>query len=165
MKKLVNLIKNGTSYQIGAVSSEEVSQIKTDIQTVSGIATSNSASIQGLRGDVDTISGKVETLEAHNIFKVVTELPEVGEANVVYLLPDTEGQDDNVYIEYIYVDGKYEQIGKYKANVDLTGYAKENWVNTQIANDDKTWYGTIEQYNSLAEKSAVVNYFIYVEEA
>lgn len=166
MKKITKLVKEGATYVVGAVTTEEIAQIKSDIQTVSGIATANTSSISGLRTDVNTLSGKVQTLESHNLFKVVAELPtEDIDTNLVYLLPDSEGQDDNVYIEYIYVNGTFEQIGKYKANVDLTGYAKEDWVNTQISNDDKTVYLTESEYNALSEKNPKVNYFIYIEQA
>lgn len=54
---------------------------------------------------------------------VVTELPEVGEKMVLYLVPK-EGADDDIYNEYIWIDetGRFEFIGS--TAVDLTGYAK-----------------------------------------
>lgn len=55
---------------------------------------------------------------------VVQELPAAGEELVLYLVPfaTAEGQ----YLEYIWVDGRFEVIGSQK--VDLTGYATEEWV-------------------------------------
>lgn len=163
MKKIINLVKEGTTYQVGAVTEAEITQIKTDISTVSGIATSHTETIGGLRTDVDTISGKVETLEQHNIFKVVATLPSSGEPNVVYLVLDSEGVEGNIYIEYIYVNNKWEELGRYKTNVDLTGYAKEDWVNTQISNDDKTVFLTQSEFDALTDKNPKIVYYIYTE--
>ena len=52
-------------------------------------------------------------------FEVVDELPEQGESNVIYLVPN-EQSDDNEYEEYIWVNNKWELIGTTK--VDLTPY-------------------------------------------
>lgn len=45
-----------------------------------------------------------------------------GESNYIYLVPD-ENSVNNVYAEYIYVNGAFECIGK--TAVDLDGYLKE----------------------------------------
>lgn len=52
-------------------------------------------------------------------FEVVDELPEQGESNVIYLVPN-EQSADNEYEEYIWVNNKWELIGTTK--VDLTPY-------------------------------------------
>ena len=51
--------------------------------------------------------------------------------NKVYLVLDSNGSEGNTYLEYLYVDGKWEELGKFKVNVDLSGYATEEWVNEQ----------------------------------
>lgn len=51
--------------------------------------------------------------------------------STIYLIPKTASTNDN-YDEYIYVSNNWEHIGS--TEVDLTGYAKETWVNSQIAN-------------------------------
>ena len=55
---------------------------------------------------------------------VVQQLPDTGEELVLYLVPfaDAQGQ----YLEYIWVDGRWEVIGSQQ--VDLAGYATEDWV-------------------------------------
>lgn len=59
---------------------------------------------------------------------VVQQLPAAGEDLVLYLIPfaTAEGQ----YLEYIWVDGRWEIIGSQR--VDLTGYATEEWVQDYV---------------------------------
>lgn len=61
---------------------------------------------------------------------VVSSLPTSNiSATTIYLVGG--GETGDLYTEYIYVDSKWEILGSQK--VDLTGYATESWVNTQIA--------------------------------
>lgn len=52
-------------------------------------------------------------------FEVVDELPEQGESNVIYLVPNEQAAD-NEYEEYIWVNNNWELIGT--TRVDLTPY-------------------------------------------
>lgn len=52
-------------------------------------------------------------------YKVVTELPETGEENIIYLVPKA-GEGNDVHDEYIWVNSAYELIGT--TAVDLSGY-------------------------------------------
>lgn len=54
--------------------------------------------------------------------EVVTSLPTSGKDDVIYLVKDTNGKDNNNYLEYLWIDGKWELIGS--TQVDLSGYAK-----------------------------------------
>lgn len=62
-------------------------------------------------------------------FEVVDELPQQGESNVIYLVPN-EQSDDNEYEEYIWVNNKWELIGTTK--VDLTPYYTSSQVDDLI---------------------------------
>ena len=55
--------------------------------------------------------------------KVVSVLPVTGESNIIYLVPSENPKTQNEKDEYIWSEGKYEQIGS--TAVDLTGYATE----------------------------------------
>jgi hypothetical protein len=55
---------------------------------------------------------------------VVTELPEEDTESAIYLVPSATGTADNMYDEYIYTDGVWEQIGSTAVEVDLTDYVK-----------------------------------------
>lgn len=67
-----------------------------------------------------------------DLFEVVQSLPtENISDNKVYLVLDSNGSEGNTYVEYLYVNGQWEELGKFKVNVDLSGYATEEWVNSQ----------------------------------
>ena len=52
----------------------------------------------------------------------VDSLPEPGESNVIYLVPKS-GSGNDIYDEYIFIDGKPEHIGS--TQVDLSNYVRE----------------------------------------
>lgn len=68
--------------------------------------------------------------------EVVASLPTTGKDDVIYLVKDGKGKDNNNYLEYLWLNGKYELIGS--TQVDLSGYAKKNEINKilNISNDD-----------------------------
>ena len=68
----------------------------------------------------------------HNMFEVVTELPNVrnAETSKIYCIKDPTSTDNqNVYVEYAIVEGEdgyyhFEKIGQFNATPDLSDYAK-----------------------------------------
>lgn len=56
---------------------------------------------------------------AHIRFEVADTLPETGEANVIYLVPNGK-TGSNVKDEYMWIDGKWEVLGS--TAIDLTAY-------------------------------------------
>lgn len=66
-----------------------------------------------------------EMISKSSSFKkeVVDALPSSGEENVFYLVKDTNGKDGNNYLEYLWINGKWELIGS--TQVDLSGYASK----------------------------------------
>ena len=77
--------------------------------------------------EVNNIIGQIATLQ----FQVVATLPQTGDSKYIYLVPSSNPKTQNVKDEYIWVNNAWEQIGS--TQVDLTGYATESWVNTQIS--------------------------------
>ena len=77
--------------------------------------------------EVNDLIGQVTTIS----FEVVDVLPQTGEANKIYLIPSTEGQPQNGYDEYIYVNESWEKIGS--TDIDLSQYATKEYVNQQIS--------------------------------
>lgn len=57
-------------------------------------------------------------------YKVVNELPIDDTENAIYLVPVTDGAEDNLFDEYIFVDGVWEKVGGTSVAVDLTDYVK-----------------------------------------
>lgn len=78
--------------------------------------------------EVNNLIGKIATLQ----IQVVNELPQVGDSKYIYLVPSDNPKTQNIKDEYIWANNNWEQIGS--TEIDLTGYATESWVNTQIAN-------------------------------
>lgn len=66
--------------------------------------------------------GNIDT----NLFIIVDQLPEEDiKDGKIYCIRDTSSTDkQNVYIEYAYLNNKWEQVGRFKADPDLSGYAK-----------------------------------------
>lgn len=79
------------------------------------------------RTEVNDLIGQITTIS----FEVVGVLPQTGEANKIYLVSSTEGQPQNGYDEYIYVNESWEKIGS--TNIDLSQYATIEYVNQQIS--------------------------------
>lgn len=70
-------------------------------------------------------------------YKVVDELPETGDKGVVYLVKAEEEEENNKYIEYIYVDDAYEILGSFNTDIDLTQfYTKEESDERYATKDD-----------------------------
>ena len=57
--------------------------------------------------EIDNIVSSIEKVT----LKKVDKLPSVGESNVIYFVPKLHTEVDNVFDEFIYVDGKWENIG------------------------------------------------------
>lgn len=53
----------------------------------------------------------------------VETLPATGKENTIYLVPSASQTENNVFDEYLYIDGQWEHVGT--TQVDLTGYLKE----------------------------------------
>lgn len=72
--------------------------------------------------------------------EVVASLPTTGKDDVIYLVKDSKGKDNNNYLEYLWLNGKYELIGS--TQVDLSGYAKlddivaSKIIDTYVLNKD-----------------------------
>ena len=75
------------------------------------------------------IDQKISAIPKFSI-SVVSALPSTGiSATTIYLVPG--GADNNLYTEYIYVNGTWEILGSQR--IDLTGYATETYVGQQLA--------------------------------
>ena len=78
--------------------------------------------------DIETLKGR-ENLQ----IVIVEELPEEGNPNYIYLVPNEEEEESNVYNEYIWLadEEAYEKIGG--VSIDLTNYVTTNTEQTITA--------------------------------
>lgn len=76
------------------------------------------------------LENKVSAIPKFSI-SVVAALPTEDISETTIYLVSTGTDSNNLYTEYIYVDGSWEILGTQE--LDLTGYAKEEWVSAQIS--------------------------------
>lgn len=76
------------------------------------------------QAEVNQLIGAIKTVS----IKVLPERPQTGEANIIYLIPSTKTEPQNIYDEWIYVDNKWELIGT--TQVDLSNYYNKEEINT-----------------------------------
>ena len=92
--------------------------LKTEIPDVSNFITNSVDNLVNYykKNEIDDKISAITTIN----FEVVGELPDSGEANKIYLVPNVEQQEQNVKDEYIWIDNKWEIIGSTK--IDLSPY-------------------------------------------
>lgn len=85
--------------------------------------------------DIETLKGR-ENLQV----VIVEELPEVGNPNYIYLVPNNDEEESNVYDEYIWLAEaeEYERIGG--VSIDMTNYVTLD--SAQTISGAKTFSGT-----------------------
>lgn len=91
-----------------------INLIKTDLK--------NYLTDEQIQNAINTAIENISTIE----FKKVESLPETGEPNYIYLVPNNSGFDNNSYDEYFWStdDNTFEFMGT--TQIDLTGYLKED---------------------------------------
>ena len=107
---------------INDADSEVISEIKTLINT--------------LNKKVEQNSGNIATLDQKftGLFEVVNTLPNINDAQLgkIYCVKDTSSTEtENKYIEWVKLKNtddtyKFEKVGEFNAEPDLSGYAKLN---------------------------------------
>lgn len=101
-----------------------------------------------------------------DLFVVVSELPtEDIKEGKIYCIKDTSSTaQDNGYIEYAYINNKWEKIGQFQAKPDLSGYAKLSGATFTGNIHGKAYYnifenlrcGVISKYNDIYLKAESV---------
>lgn len=92
---------------------------------------------------VDYVENMVESaLKELELVCIVMELPEEGVPNKTYFVPKPDGVDNDLYDEYMWIDGAWEYFGTKTIEVDLTDYVK----NTDYAGNGK--YGVITTHGN-----------------
>lgn len=85
-------------------------------------------------------------------------LPDVGKADTIYMLPETNPEAQNAYSEWMYVNNKWEKIGTSK--VDLTNYPTTTQMNSAIGSA-KT---ELKAYADTSESDAIKASKIYTDQ-
>ena len=117
------------------------------------IKTFNGQSILGT-GNIEFEQGKTIT--------VVTELPQTGDPDRIYLVPNESSRTNDIYDEYIWLveQSKWEFLGNKHVDVDLTNYYTKEEVDELITphvdaytkQESDAKYATIEVVNTKVDK-------------
>lgn len=86
---------------------------------------------------INSLIGSITTIN----FKIVDSLPGTGENNLIYLVPSSKQEENNVKDEYIWVDDSWELIGSTK--IDLSNYYTRDEVNSTFALKTELAWDTI----------------------
>ena len=95
-------------------------------------------------------------------FKIVSSLPSTGIKGTIYLIRGTGTEATQQYDEYIWVDGKWEKLGKSTIEVDLSDIYSKSEVNALVSvKNDKitiaTNTATLSDSDSILSGSAGTN--------
>lgn len=104
----------GLHYDFDPSTAEELSEnpgapAKIDDNTISETSTYSSSKIED----------KISQIVGFKIV-IVSQLPQTGEEQTLYLVPSTDPSDANLYNEYMWVDGAWEMVGS--TTIDLSNY-------------------------------------------
>lgn len=119
--------KRNTIYKafsdLDSITKEEFDSVKSDIsKVVESMLTKDTVGKANGVASLDS-NGSVPIEQLGNIdttlFLIVRELPTDDiKSNKIYLVPNQNGQGDNVYIEYLYVENVWEKLGEFKPDID-----------------------------------------------
>lgn len=157
--KRINL--HGTEYNLGFSTNDFTNALKTKLDNISANAQVNiiesillngqQVSVQEKQANLGnlqktlkagaginiTSDGTITSTLDIRVFKIVQELPgspETNNENKIHVVPNPSGPSGNVYNEYIWDGSKWEELGSFKADVDLSEYAKTKDVDTKLSN-------------------------------
>ena len=157
--KKINL--HGTEYDLGFSSNDFTDALKSKLDNISANAQVNIIESILLNGQQVSVQNKQvnlgnlqKTLKAGaginiasdgtitstldiGVFKIVDTLPESPEANnenKIHVVSNPSGPTGNVYNEYLWDGSKWEELGNFKADVDLSEYAKTKDVDAKLSN-------------------------------
>lgn len=110
-----------------------------DDTSIQSRISANENAITTLNGDT-SVSGSVDKKIADAIagitqidFKIVSELPSTGIKGTIYLIRGTGTGTTQQYDEYIWLDNKWEQLGKSTIEVDLSDVYSKSEVNALVS--------------------------------
>lgn len=110
-----------------------------DDTSIQSRISANENAIKTLNGN-SSVSGSVDKKIADAIagitqidFKIVSELPNSGIKGTIYLIRGTGTESTQQYDEYIWVDGKWEKLGKSTIDVSLSDVYSKPEVNALVS--------------------------------
>lgn len=101
--------------------------------TIDGTVTADGSNAVSGKAVYDFVTNAIAGVSGFHA-EIVSELPETGQANILYLIPKTPSASGNSYNEYLYINNAWELIGS--TDIDLSGYVQASEMhaitNTEI---------------------------------
>lgn len=107
--------------------SEDIDKLKTSVESINEQITNDQKNIAKNTNDISTLNSKFTGL-----FEVVEVLPDINDAQLgkIYCIKDaSSSEDNNKYIEWVKIKTaddtyKFEKVGEFSAEPDLSNYAR-----------------------------------------
>ena len=78
------------------------------------------------------ISDAIGNIPVGLTIRLVNSLPQIGETNVLYLVPKSNYEVNNIKDEYLYINNLWEKIGDTTTSVDLSNYVTTSALGTEL---------------------------------
>lgn len=91
--------------------------------------------VNSISNELQAVDGKIATAinnSEHLKYKVINNISEAIRDNIIYLIPKVDSEIDNVYDEYMFVNGKLELIGSIN-NINLEDYVTVDTFNQSLS--------------------------------
>ena len=133
--KYTRLDDNGLLFLLQQIKAKIDAMIDAMTVTIDSTITADStnANAAGSKAVYDFVTKAIADVSGFHA-EIVSELPETGKTNILYLVAKTEAASGDGYDEYLYINGAWERVGS--TDIDLSGYVKASEMhaitNTEI---------------------------------
>lgn len=117
--KYTRLDNNGLLFLLQQIKAKIDASAVSIVTTIS--ADSTNANVPGSKAVYDFVTNAIAGISGFHA-EIVSELPETGKTNILYLVAKTEAASGDGYDEYLYINGAFERVGS--TDIDLSGYVK-----------------------------------------
>lgn len=101
--------------------------------TIDGTVTADGSNAVSGKAVYDYVTAAISDITGFHA-EIVTELPAVGQTNILYLVAKSSAASSDGYDEYLYINGAWERVGS--TDIDLSGYVQASEMhaitNTEI---------------------------------
>ena len=101
--------------------------------TIDSTVTADGANAVSGKAVYDYVTAAIADITGFHA-EIVTELPTVGQTNILYLVAKSAAASGDGYDEYLYINGAWERVGS--TDIDLSGYVQASEMhaitNTEI---------------------------------
>ena len=102
--------------------------------TVDGTVTADGTNAVTGKAVYDFVTAAIAGISGFHA-EIVSELPDSGQSNILYLVAKSSAASGDGYDEYLYINGGWERIGS--TDIDLSGYVQASEMhaitNTEIS--------------------------------